>query len=147
MTLETYVTNLVRKIEPELKCSFEKTGSAYNSKKNIINFDFSIKDDYGFLNHLEEFHNCKFTRHFHLNFWTILHEIGHYETENEIDTKKDWGDRLALYCTNEITPEIRNAYFNLSWEFAATEWAIDWIHTNWNEAYMINKLIEKFSQK
>lgn len=55
---------------------------------------------------------------------SVLHEIGHFETEDEIE---DDTDLRNLELTNE-------EYFNLFNERIATEWAGNWIMENTNLA-------------
>ena len=89
---------------------------------------------------------------------TILHEIGHYKTDEEI------GDALGAYCdqdkerisdiisntdvTEEEEKRLNWQYFNLPDEFAATAWAVEenpeYIKEMWDK---IEKVLHEFYEK
>lgn len=60
---------------------------------------------------------------------SLLHELGHFETE---DSVPDGYDRLKAkkqymkWCGNDIV-RINMMYFSLPDEWLATQWAIDWL--------------------
>ena len=77
--------------------------------------------------------------------WYLLHEIGHFYTDDNV--KETEADMLArMMCA--ITPieevendqETMNIYFNLPKEWAATEWAIEFIINHPIRAKFFSKL-------
>jgi hypothetical protein len=75
-------------------------------------------------------------REFSIALWTILHEFGHYYDIMDYDTSEDLVLR-NLICAD---PNVNiYAYYNLPSELAATEWAIDFIKTN----YLLCKRVDE----
>lgn len=69
-----------------------------------------------------------------LNLFTLslLHELGHLETEDEIiEDKKEFDTNIS-----------DEEYFNLYNEVIATDWAGEWIETHLQEAENLNKKLE-----
>lgn len=133
--LEKAIVKFVKAIDEELSVTFIKgVGYYFETNTNTINVDFTETDDCGFLRHLHEVHNCKFAYAYPLVLWSILHEIGHYETENEVEeTESDEELRFWLSLTGEELAHntvIQDRYFNLPSEWEATEWAIGWLTDN-----------------
>lgn len=140
--LEKAIVNFVKEIDEELSVTFiEGVGYYFETDTNTINIDFTETEDCGFMRHLNKVHKCRFAYDYPLVLWSILHEIGHYETEwelTETDDEQELRTLLSLTdetCRNDI--EIQDMYFNLTAEWLATEWAIEWIKDN-------RKLAEKF---
>ena len=68
--------------------------------------------------------------------WSILHELGHHETEDEFEDD-EWEDYMAL-TSMDISNEV---YFELDIERAATVWAGEYIQSHVDEvAELWNKL-------
>ena len=72
--------------------------------------------------------------------WSFLHEVGHIETINTLDD-----DELYFSKTQKKNENITNeAYYELPDEFAATEWAANYMRENtekvakfWNEVQSV----------
>lgn len=130
------IVDFVKSIDEELSVTFiNGVGYYYETATNTINVDFTDEtEEFGFLRHLKEVHNCDFAYDYSITLWSILHEIGHYETENEIEEDTDDEElRFWLSMTDKKVaenPTIQDRYFNLPSEWVATEWAIDWIKDN-----------------
>ena len=140
--IKSNIRKFVKSIDEELSVTFiEGVGYYFETATNTINIDFTEIDDCGFMRHLKEVHKCRFAYNYSLILWSILHEIGHYETEWELLENEDESDlRELLSCTDESCRHdtfVQDLYFNLTAEWIATEWAIEWIKEN-------KKLVEKF---
>lgn len=135
---KTYIENFIKSIDEELNVSFiEKDGWNFETTSNTVNVAISDTEDCGFFRHLKEEHKCEFANEFSLTLWSILHEIGHYETEDFVDFDEELDDRVMLYLTDDVVKtnkKIQNKYYNLPSEWEATEWAIEWITENWELA-------------
>jgi len=136
------IKKLVKSIDEELSVTFIcGVGSYFETATNTINIDYTDIDDCGFRRHLKEVHKCDFTYDYSLMLWTILHEIGHYETEWELlENQAEAELRFLLSLADETdvhNTAIQDKYYNLTAEWCATEWAIEWIKDN-------KKLVEKF---
>lgn len=65
--------------------------------------------------------------------WSLLHEVGHAQTDNEIE------DEIYDYCINrKLELDANNdddvmAYFYLPDEFTATKWAYEYMRDNVSE--------------
>lgn len=83
---------------------------------------------------------------------SLLHELGHHETGDEYDITQQLGEYDRLNATMMLIREldannvkamakIALEYFQLPWEQAATEWALDYMRNNKAEiAAFWNKL-------
>lgn len=144
--LKKLLRNFVKEVDEEISPIFiEGEGYYFETTTNKINIDLSDTEDYGFMRHLKEKHHYDCADTISIIIWSILHEIGHYNTENEIDWEDDFEDRFALACTNSdvrYNKKVQDMYFDLPSEFAATEWAIDYVKDNFENIMRISKLIE-----
>lgn len=129
------IKKFVKSIDEELSVTFIcGVGCYFETATNTINIDYTETDDCGFMRHLKEIHKCDFAYDYSLILWTILHEIGHYETEWELLENDDeaelrfWLSLTSKEKANDII--IQNKYYNLTAEWCATEWAIEWIEEN-----------------
>lgn len=139
------IEKFVKSIDEELSVTFIcGVGSYLKTDTNTINIDYTETDDYGFMRHLKEIHKCDFTYDYSLILWTMLHEIGHYETEWELLEEDDeallrfWLSFTSKKDAHNIV--IQDKYYNLTAEWYATEWAIQWISGNSEKAKELNKL-------
>lgn len=78
-----------------------------------------------------------------LALWTLLHEIGHYNT---VDYAED--DLIAraicgLASREEALKDLKlqDIYFNIENEWEATEWAIEWINSHKRIAKILNWIV------
>lgn len=137
----------VKSIDEELSVTFVKDGYYFLSAENTVNIDLTDFDDCGFMRHLKEIHGCEWADELDLHLWSILHEIGHYETECDIDEDDAEQElRFLLSLTDESIAhdtEVQNMYFNLTSEYYATEWAKDWVAENFVQAKKVSNLIRK----
>lgn len=78
-----------------------------------------------FMDHLVKSHKCSWAREFSQITWSILHEIGHYYTDEPDDEEDIWN---RVYCG--LCDVTDDEYYNLKTEFAATEWAKKFIKNN-----------------
>lgn len=125
--------------------------SAFNYTTNILELnlrdDADDNDDLGFYRHLRCAHRCKMAYTLSPMIWTILHELGHYETQD------DYGDKdynvglgikgllaLCTYDTMTNSKELQDLYYNTKEEWLATEWAIRFVRKN-------KKLVKEWSEK
>lgn len=123
----------VKLVEPKIGVRFCKDGNSYDHVKEIVYLDLDDKQDCGFLRHLEKEHGFEDTRNYSLAVWSILHEIGHYNTLDECE-EDDFMTRIMCAVIEKDVAKnserIQNAYFNLESEWLATEWAIDYLIKN-----------------
>lgn len=61
---------------------------------------------------------CKCGKGFSNVTISLLHEIGHWKTRDEVDWEKYYNERIGVYDYD---------YFNLDAERKATDWAIKWL--------------------
>lgn len=127
---------LITAIAPELKVrrSFE---NSYESATNTIRLNLHDKEDYGFMRHIKEVHNCEWADEFSWKLWTVLHEVGHFMTENDLTEEEEEEAeeiKLNLTCVSKKdllnSVELQDYYFNSPKEWKATEWAINFILTS-----------------
>ena len=136
-------------IAPFVKVKIDKTDSTcfdFNNDTLIIGYDFN-DDEYGFMRHLREVHGCKFANFFTHRFWAILHELGHYFTGEGIEDEKETLEvrALCILIGDDIVKTnkgVQDMYFNLPSEFAATEWAINFIKTHKWLSIFLNRVAQ-----
>lgn len=109
----------------------------YDFNVLVIGKDFN-EDCPSFLNHIREIHEFDEVDEYCLALWTILHEIGHFVTQDEYDGEQDYNNRRALAYKSNATPY---EYYNLESEYLATEFAIDFIETNTKDCKFYNHLL------
>lgn len=124
-------TLFIKTINPFIKVNpYYGEGSAYSFTDKTIHLNLrETNGEDEFLHHLVVEHKCSFANEFPLELWTILHELGHHYTEDDVrNPEVDYLARVAInnadpssYASNQ---EVANAYFNLESEWKATEWAI-----------------------
>ena len=110
--------------------------NSYEYAESTIRLNLRDDDDYGFMRHLREVHGYDNSAISPM-LWTILHEVGHSETDEDY-TEKEYIDgintKACLACcsdeemrTNEV---LQDRYFNTVEEWLATEWAIDYVKSH-----------------
>lgn len=121
----------IKTINPFIKVNpYYGEGSAYSFTDKTIHLNLrETNGEDEFLNHLALEHKCSFVNEFPLELWTILHELGHHYTEDDVlNPELDYFARVAINNADpssyENNQEVANAYFNLESEWRATEWAI-----------------------
>lgn len=108
-----------------VKVVFTDMTSEYDSLNSMIyiNLDEGGEE---FLYHIIKQHGFEDARKYSNSFWTVLHELGHYFTENTI----------------EDFPEMpEKTYFDDECEFLATEWAINFILSHKIFSQIFSKII------
>lgn len=129
------VRNFIKTICPEIRVRFKRNSNYYESSNCTIYIDLADKNDGGFMRHLRYNHGFTLAYKYSLLMWTILHELGHYFTEDEYeDSEEDTEIRnLCSLIDREISDndsELQDVYFNLKTEWVATEWAINFVKSN-----------------
>jgi len=134
---------IINYIEPEVEATEDKTDSTfYDCEEERINIGYE-EDDCGFMEHIVRKHKYPEAYDFSLELWTILHEIGHYETPDVEESDREYDIRLACACIPKTNDKkVTDRYFNLSREWAATEWAIDYVEEHKALCKMFDKLLE-----
>ena len=135
------VREFVRSISEEYDCRMAKDFGACLAE-NVVEWSIIYIDTAG-----EAFYNNFVSRFpqaegFNLFTLSILHEVGHFETEWEME------DETELRAVNEMS---NDDYFNLFNERIATDWAGEWIENNFNEALALdnkfNKILKNFFEE
>lgn len=129
-------------INPGIKITVMDIGDTeYNIEEDRIYFSFDDKWDIGLTRHLKECHH--FYDDYSILTIGLLHEIGHYFT---LDTfLLNWEQRYNL----ETKPlhrifqskRLQDKYYNLPEEFAATEWAIEYIKEHPRRCKLLDKVL------
>lgn len=143
MTLDSWleninkiVENFIHQIDKEYNCELGSDFCVYLDKQ-LIHWSILCQDETAkafYQNFILRFPQAKELSIFTLS---ILHEVGHLETENEM-----------IDDTNINTDSLTNEkYFALYNEKIATDWAGEWIEQNYNKAINFNKIIEQTLQK
>ena len=117
-------------IDEEYTCEMGKDFCAYTDL-DMINWSIIYTDKSG-INFYNNFINrFPIAKNFNLFTLSILHEIGHLETENE------------MYDDTNINIDklTDNQYFALHNEKIATDWAGEWIENNFDKAKKINTIL------
>lgn len=122
--------------------------NSFEFNRNIIRLNLRDDDDLGFMRHLRECHRCKF-RNISSMLWTILHEVGHYATQNNLTLEEEEESyEIKAICAvvpsriAEKSTKIQDLYFNTPIEWEATEWAIRWVFKNYCLARYYSKRLE-----
>ena len=140
---------IVKSIAPEVSVSYEadsETCFDHDMCAVIIGNDFQ-EDDCGFMRHLRYNHDFAQAYDYSLALWSLLHELGHYFTGNDGYIEDEDMAKYALcYMTPrdmaQDNPYIQNLYFNITNEWNATEWAIDWVVSHPRLSRLFNTLLK-----
>lgn len=119
------IREFIKGIDPEIKVKFGKD-NYFDPHYNYISIYPENEYLPSFRDHLVNTHKCSWADEFLQITWSILHEIGHYYTDDPND-ETDFLLRLYYGCDENITDED---YYNLSSEYNATEWARKFIEDN-----------------
>ena len=128
---KTKIRRVVRAIAPEVKVTFRRGDTFYLSHDfNKINVDLDdLEDDGGFTRHLLNKHlvPLELCLRYTTATCSILHELGHYFCDDDIEETHE--DKLTRVLCSMIpretaTEEQQDLYFDLPFEWEATEWAI-----------------------
>ena len=133
---EKLIRLFIKTTAPKVKVTFNPLDEChYRHIDEVVNINLSQasnEDDGGFRHHLALAHKCHFVNEISLPLWSILHELGHHFTADDIDLddKLDlFEQREQLFAMQEhlTDEEMNNAYFNLADEWEATEWAVEYV--------------------
>lgn len=121
-------------------------------EKNIIRLNLRDTEDYGFMRHLHEVHGFKLSdTPISPMLWTILHEVGHFATIDEIPPQ-DYDEAISTKALLTLYGEeiktntaLQDTYFNTITEWEATEWAIKWVKTHFDEASLASEAMQRLT--
>ena len=147
MTKEEVISDFIFNLTGgEVTTIFDSTyGCYYDIKADEININLKEEEENpaasSFYRHLHDFHKVNDVTIVQKITWTVLHEIGHFFNQDEImhPTNEDLIARTEIFLAKNINRYIQDLYYNISAEWAATEWAIDFIKNN----FALVKLFEE----
>ena len=128
--VNTIINNFVSQFDCYAEAGYD---FAYHSDKNLITYSFVVLDDFAesFPRFAESIHPVKAD----IFLWSLLHEIGHHETEDDFTEEEE--EEYREIASSNISAE---EYYNLPIEYAATDWAGEYMETHsaevaqfWNE--------------
>ena len=119
----------------ELNCEIGTDFSYYYNDNlvevSLVTIDRASKN---FLDFVEKEFNFI---HADIFLWSLLHEIGHHETLDDLDDdayELSQEIKRNLQTDNNIKDEVRDyIYFNLYDEYIATEWAANYMEEHYQE--------------
>ncbi len=124
---------IVRIIAPSVRVRMNKQDQTnINLETNVLTLGTDNERGYKwFLAHVRESHGYRRVNKYSIKLWQILHELGHYFTDSYTDEGEE-SNFIRIMCalSPENLVEDKKAafvYFDLSKEWAATQWAINWI--------------------
>jgi len=129
------ITNILNEYLQKFDCVAKSDSNfAYISSTNEIHYALILADRYektfmAFVNKLFPYIKAD------PFLWSLYHEIGHHETENDFEEWEE--EEYRTKASSNITDE---EYYNLPIEYAATAWAGEYMETHQNE---INNLWDK----
>lgn len=122
------ITNILNKYLEKFDCIAEPDSNfAYISDKNSVHYSLTIAERHEksfmkFVNKL--FPEIKAD----IFLWSLFHEIGHNETEDDFDEEEE--EEYREMASSNISDE---EYYNLPMEFAATSWAGEYMKEHQEE--------------
>lgn len=133
--LHKLASAIVDEIEPELRVE-QSDENSFEYAEDLVRLNLWDDEDCGFMRHLRTVHGYDNSAISPM-LWTILHEVGHYETADDYDDDEyteGLNEKACLAClsdeemrTNEV---LQDRYFNIVEEWLATEWAIDFVKSH-----------------
>lgn len=146
--LHEYAAAIVRAIDDELEVE-QADENSFEYAEDLIRLNLRDDEDCGFMRHLKEKHGYADADKYSPMLWTILHEVGHYETAEDYsdeEYEKGLNIKLGLACcspeelnSNEV---LQNRYFDTAEEWYATEWAIEYIESHPRKAKKMSAELE-----
>lgn len=139
------ITNIINDFLAPFDCTAEPgTDFAYYNRKNKITFALTVVDT--FSDSFVKFAESLYPIHADIFLWSLLHELGHHETEDDFEDEDE-----DYYYAALKTIKTDEEYYNLPQEYAATAWAGEYMETHEVEvARLWNKLapaIKNFYKK
>ena len=110
-------------------------------KQKMIVGKYFDPNDYGFMRHITNVHGFREAPMYSYTFLRILHEIGHYMTEDKYGKNKDtrlWFEQNVRIIKDNI--HLQNDFYNIREEWEATEWAIKWAKAHPKKAKLLSLL-------
>lgn len=134
---------LVKIIAPFVHIRKTKEGCAFEWETNTIYYNKAQDPfDVGFIRHLKEKHYFENPEQYAIPLWSLLHELGHYfYPDEEEDLVSKTICALLPYELAVESKTLQDMYYDSPDEYAATEWAIDWIVTHPKLASLFSALL------
>ena len=133
--LHTLAASIVAALDDELFVE-QSDENSFEYAESLVRLSLRDDDDFGFMRHLREVHGYD-NAEISPMLWTILHEVGHAETEEDYSDReyeKSLKVKMNLACLPleqvHTDPELQDLYFNTIEEWLATEWAIDYVKSH-----------------
>lgn len=119
----------IKIIAPEVHIRKTNGDTEFEWKTNTIYFNPAANIyDAGFARHIEEKHFFLNPTKYSMPLWSLLHELGHYFNPDEEEDIESKAICAALpYELAQKNQTLQNMYYDSPDEYAATEWAIEWI--------------------
>lgn len=111
-------------------------------KKKMIIGKYFDPNDYGFMRHLGSAHKVVDCDKYSYELWHLLHEIGHFKTEEKCGDNKFAREYFALNAKSMMRNiHLQNQFHNLREEWEATEWAVGWAKKHSKLMKILNVLV------
>lgn len=135
----------IKLIAKELPIRTMKSAGIYyetRDKVMVVGKYFDL-NDYGFIRHLGSVHKCPKAQDYSYTLWAILHEVGHFKTEEKYGdnfANREYFNDNAKYMMRNVS--LQNTFHNERKEWEATNWAIKWIGAHPKLARVLNILVK-----
>ena len=133
---------------PQVHIYFHNDESYYDHSEKSIYIDKEYEEDCGFMRHLCEVHKVPWAYKIHDYIWTVLHEVGHFYTYSKyVNSKKETAVRKYFakkdFDTVNNSVKLQDLYYNLDSEYAATEYAIQFIKRHYKTMRKLSLYLSK----
>ena len=131
---------VVKMLAPKLNVKNSEKGQTVcdlTTNTIYIGSDYMV-DGEEFLAHIKSAHCYESVDKYCLKFWTLLHEIGHYKTADLDDEEVE---NSFTYMLNNVNSNALT-YFDSPREWAATEWAINFLCIHPVVSRLLNNFIK-----
>jgi hypothetical protein len=135
---------IAKLIEPRLPVKTLKAESiTYDcDKQTLLVGKYFDPNDYGFMRHLSQAHEYIEGVQYSYTLWALLHEIGHYMTEEKYGTNKELRAWFKEYSRLMIRDKhCQDRFYNCREEWEATEWAIAWVKAHPKKAKLFSLIL------
>lgn len=131
-TLEKNISKFARKFG--VKRAYCTNEFAYYDEAHIITFTFlRYDDDIDFINHIEKTYEVEDLESWYF-IYSILHEIGHHMTLNQLTAEEYKEENIFRQIITE-----NEAYFNLKAERLANDWAINYLSEHFEDCWKLQQ--------
>lgn len=139
---------LIKSINPKIKCYTNDEDNYYSPQDDSVHIcpvEYYLPS---FTEHLYNTHQCSYAYDFPQIYWSILHEVGHYYTDDAYD-EDDLLVRLVygLDAEEEESQLTDEDYYNLDSEYEATEWAMEYVQNHPIKSKIFGKLFKLFTRE